>query len=157
MMPTIEGGLDARGLHIGIVVSRFNDFSTGRLLSGAMDCLQRHGASEKDITVVRVPGSWEIPVFARRLAATGKFQAVIGLGTLIRGETAHFDLIAHQVARGLASASEETGIPVIFGLLTAENPEQAADRSGGKQGNRGWDAASAAIEAANLAKQLESS
>jgi 6,7-dimethyl-8-ribityllumazine synthase len=151
---TIEGMLQAKGLRFGIVSSRFNEFTSGRLLEGALDCLQRHGAQPGDITVVRVPGCWEIPIVARRLAVARGHDAVIALGVLVRGETAHFDLIASQVARGLASAAEETGVPVIFGVLTAENADQALDRSGGKHGNRGWEAAAAAIEAAQVIKQL---
>ena len=153
---TIEGPLDAKGLRIAVVASRFNESLVARLLEGALDCLARHGVPTEEITVVRVPGSWEIPVVARRLAVARAHQAVIALGVLIRGETPHFDLIAAQVARGLATAAEESGTPVIFGLVTAENPEQAADRSGGKHGNRGWDAAMAAIESANVVKQLGS-
>ncbi len=156
MPKTIEGPLNAKGLRFAIVASRFNEALAGRLIEGALDCLGRHGASGDQITVVRVPGSWEIPVVARRLALAREHEAVIALGVLIRGETPHFDLIAGQVARGLASAAEESGTPVIFGVVTAESPEQAADRSGGKHGNRGWDAAMAAIETANVFKQLGS-
>ncbi len=151
---TIEGGLHAKGLKIAIVASRFNEAITARLLSGALDCLERHGAARADILVVRVPGSWEIPVVARRLALSKAHDAVIGLGALLRGETAHFDLITAQVARGLAAASEQSGVPVIFGVLTAESDDQAIDRSGGKHGNRGWDAAMAAIETANVMRRL---
>lgn len=154
MPKTIEGGLDAKGLRFALVSSRFNEFVSEKLLSSALDCLRRHGAAESDIMVVRVPGSWEIPVVARRLAVSRAHDAVIALGVLVRGETAHFDLIASQVSRGLAAIAEESGVPVIFGVLTAENPEQAMDRAGGKHGNRGWDAAMAAIEAANVIKQL---
>lgn len=150
----IEGMLQAKGLRVGIVSSRFNEFASTRLLDGALDCLQRHGAQPGDITVVRVPGCWEIPVVARRMAVSRVYDAVVALGVLVRGETAHFDLIAAQVARGLAAAAEETGVPVIFGVLTAENTDQALDRSGGKHGNRGWEAAVAAIEAAQVLKQL---
>ena len=151
---TIEGGLHAKGLRFGIVSSRFNEFASSRLLSGALDCLQRHGAQASDLQVVRVPGCWEIPVVARRMALSRAHDAVIALGVLVRGETPHFDLIAAQVARGLASAAEESGVPVIFGIVTAENPEQAADRSGGKHGNRGWEAAVAAIESAQVLRQM---
>jgi len=150
----IEGGLHAKGLKIAIVASRFNEAITGRLLSGALDCLVRHGAAASDVLVVRVPGSWEIPVAARRLAMSKSYDAVIGLGALLRGETAHFDLITTQVARGLAAASEQSGVPVIFGVLTAESDDQAIDRSGGKHGNRGWDAAMAAIETANVMRRI---
>lgn len=150
----IEGGMHAKGLRFALVSSRFNEFVSEKLLTAALDCLVRHGAADSDLTVARVPGAWEISMVARRLALSGSYDAVIALGVLIRGETAHFDLIAAQVSRGLAGAAEESGVPVIFGVLTAENPEQAIDRAGGKQGNRGWDAAMAAIESANLIKQL---
>ncbi len=154
MPTTIEGGFNAKGLRFAIVASRFNETMVSRLLAGALDCLQRHGAADGDITVVRVPGAWEIPGVARRLAMARSHDAIVALGVLIRGETPHFDLIAAQVSRGLATASEGSGVPVIFGVLTAETPEQAADRSGGKLGNRGWDAGMAAIETANLLKQI---
>jgi 6,7-dimethyl-8-ribityllumazine synthase len=150
----IEAALHAKGLRIAVVSSRFNEFASGKLLDGALDCLKRHGAAPADVLVVRVPGAWELPVVARRLAAGRAYDVVIALGVLIRGETPHFDLIAAQVARGLASAAEQTGVPVIFGVLTAETPEQAIDRAGGKHGNRGWEAAMAGIEAANVLKQL---
>ena len=156
MTRTIEGGLHAKGLRFAVVASRFNEFAAGRLLAGALDCLARHGAADADITVVRVPGAWEIPMVARRMALSKSYDAVIALGVLIRGETPHFDLIASQVARGLAAAAEQGGAPVVFGVVTAETPEQAADRAGGKHGNRGWDAAQAAIETASVIKQLES-
>ncbi len=155
MPKTIEGGLHAKGLRFALVASRFNEFASSRLLSAALDCLARHGASGDDVTVVRVPGAWEIPPIARRLALSKGFDAVIAIGVLIRGETPHFDLIAAEVARGLARAAEDSGVPVLFGVLTAESPEQATDRSGGKHGNRGWDAALAAIETANAVKRLE--
>ena len=151
---TIEGVLQAKGLRFGIVSSRFNEFASSRLLAGALDGLRRHGAQPGDITVVRVPGCWEIPVVARRLAVSRNHDAVIALGVLVRGETPHFDLIAAQVARGLASAAEETGTPILLGIVAAETAEQALDRSGGKHGNRGWEAAVAAIESAQVMKQL---
>lgn len=154
MPKTIEGGFHAKGLRFAIVASRFNETMVSRLLSGALDCLQRHGAAESDITLVRVPGAWELPAVARRLALAKAYDAVLAIGVLIRGETPHFDLIATQVSRGLAAAGEESGVPIAFGVLTAETPEQAADRSGGKLGNRGWDAGMAAIETANALKQL---
>jgi 6,7-dimethyl-8-ribityllumazine synthase len=154
MPRTIEGGFQAKGLRFAVVASRFNEATASRLLAAALDCLQRHGAQEEEITVVRVPGAWELPAVARRLAMEKSHDAVIALGVLIRGETPHFDLIATQVSRGLATASEDSGVPVIFGVLTAETPEQASDRSGGKLGNRGWDAAMAAIETANVLKQI---
>ncbi|MGH9867741.1 MAG: 6,7-dimethyl-8-ribityllumazine synthase [Candidatus Polarisedimenticolia bacterium] len=153
---TIEGALQAKGLRFGIVASRFNEFAASRLLTGALDGLRRHGAQPADITVVRVPGCWEIPVVARRMAVSRGHDAIIAVGVLVRGETPHFDLIAAQVARGLASAAEETGTPILFGIVTAESPEQALDRAGGKHGNRGWEAAVAAIESAQVMKQLGS-
>ena len=154
MPRTIEGGLNAKGLRFALVASRFNEALCEKLLAGALDCLQRHGASDGDLTIVRVPGAWEIPVVARRLALSRSHDAVIALGVLIRGETSHYDLIASSVARGLAGAAVESGVPVLFGVLAAETPEQALDRAGGKHGNRGWEAAMAAIEAAGLLKQL---
>jgi len=150
----IEGPASARGLRIALVASRFNEFATSKLLQGALDCLAHHGADDSDITVVRVPGSWEIPVVARRLAMSRAHDAVIALGVLIRGETSHFDLIAQQVARGLARIAEDTGVPVAMGVLAAQSAEQAMERCGGKHGNRGWEAAAAAIEAAGVMKQM---
>jgi 6,7-dimethyl-8-ribityllumazine synthase len=150
-----EGGLNAGGFRVALVVSRFNSTTSERLLDGAMDCLRRHGAAEKDLTLVRVPGSFEIPLMARKLAKSGKHDAVVCLGAVIRGETPHFDLVAAEVAKGIATAGLETGIPVTFGVVTAENPEQAADRAGGKMGNRGADAAMAAIEMVDLIRRLE--
>jgi 6,7-dimethyl-8-ribityllumazine synthase len=155
MPKTIEGSLQARGFRFALVASRYNDTACERLLEGALDCLKRHGAADADVKVVRVPGSWEIPVVARRLALSKAHDAVIALGVLIRGETSHFELIAAQVARGLASAAEQSGVPVAFGVLAAETVEQVLERTGGGQGNRGWEAALAAIEAANVMKRLE--
>ena len=137
-----------------VVVSRFNDALVGRLEAGAIDCLVRHGADEEDLTVVRVPGSWELPLVAHRLADSGEADAVIALGALVRGGTAHFDLIAAEVSKGLASSSISTGVPITFGVITAETLEQAVERAGTKHGNRGWDAALAAIEMANLYRGL---
>lgn len=154
MPRTIEGGRQARGLRFAVVASRFNEFAAGRLLSAALECLQKHGAADGDVTVVRVPGAWEIPVVARRLALSHAHDAVIALGVLIRGETLHFDLIAREVSRGLAAAAEESGVPVTFGVLAAESAEQAMERAGGRHGNRGWDAAIAAIEAAGVMRQM---
>jgi 6,7-dimethyl-8-ribityllumazine synthase len=154
MPKTIEGQLNAKGLKVAIVASRFNEFLVARLLSGAVDCLVRHGVEDGALTIVRVPGSFEIPQAARKLAAARKHDAVIALGVLIRGETPHFDLIASEVTRGLGSIAYETGVPVSFGILTAETTEQATERSGGKMGNRGWDAAIAAIEMANVGREL---
>jgi len=151
MARTIEGRLDASGKRFGIVLSRFNEVVGRGLLDGALDCLGRHGASENKILVVRVPGSFEIPFLAKRLASPGKFDAVRCLGAVIRGETPHFDYVAGEVARGIARAGIETGVPVIFGIVTADSLEQAIERAGAKSGNRGWDAALSAIEMANLA------
>jgi 6,7-dimethyl-8-ribityllumazine synthase len=154
MVKTIEGDLQARGIRFALVASRYNETGCERLLEGALDCLRQHGAADMDVTVVRVPGSWEIPVVARRLALSKAHDAVIALGVLIRGETSHFDLIAAQVARGLASVAEQSGVPVAFGVLAADSVEQVLERAGGGQGNRGWEAALAAIEAANVMKGL---
>ena len=153
-MHTIEGKLQARGRSFGIVVSRFNSLVTEQLLAGAMDCLVRHGAEEGDITVVRCPGSFEIPQVARRLAEGGRFDAVICLGCVIRGETPHFDYIAAEVAKGVGQISLQTDTPVAFGVLTTETLEQALERAGAKAGNKGWDAALSAIELADLKAQL---
>lgn len=150
----MEGNLVGTGLKIGIVASRFNEFITTRLLSGAEDALKRHGVSEEDITVAWVPGAFEIPLVAKKLAASGKFDAVITLGTVIRGATPHFDYVSNEVAKGVAAAGMETGTPVIFGVLTTDTIEQAIERAGTKAGNKGWDAAVSAIEMANLFKQL---
>jgi len=154
MSPTIEGVLDAKGLKIALVVSRFNDFITTALLRGAEDFLDRHGCPEKDRTVVRVPGSWEIPQVARKLAESKKFDAIVALGALVRGETPHFDLLAAEVAKGLAHLGMESGIPVIFGVLTTDTVEQAIDRAGAKAGNKGWDAALSAVEMVNLYRRM---
>jgi len=153
-MHTIEGKLQARGRSFGIVVSRFNSLVTEQLLTGAMDCLVRHGAEEGDITVVRCPGSFEIPQVARRLAERGRLDAVICLGCVIRGETPHFDYIAAEVAKGVGQISLQTDTPVAFGVLTTETLEQALERAGAKAGNKGWDAALSAIELADLKAQL---
>ena len=153
-MHTIEGKLQARGRSFGIVVSRFNSLVTEQLLAGAIDCLVRHGAEENDITVVRCPGSFEIPQVARRLAERGHLDAIICLGCVIRGETPHFDYIAAEVAKGVGQVSLQTDIPVTFGVLTTETLEQALERAGAKAGNKGWDAALSAIELADLKAQL---
>lgn len=153
-MKVIEGELQAKGLKFGIVVSRFNDFITNRLLDGAMDALVRHGADEKDVTVAKVPGSFEIPMVARKMASKGLYHAVICLGTVIRGATPHFDYVAAEVSKGIASASMETGVPIAFGVITADTIEQAIERAGTKSGNKGWDAAITAIEMAQVMKKL---
>lgn len=154
MTSTVEGMLDGKGMKIALVVSRFNDFITTALLRGAEDFLERHGCPEKNRTIVRVPGSWEIPQTAKKLALGGEYDAVVGLGALIRGETPHFELLAAEVAKGLAQVGMEAGIPVIFGVLTTDTVEQAIDRAGTKSGNKGWDAARSAVEMVNLFRRL---
>jgi 6,7-dimethyl-8-ribityllumazine synthase len=154
-MQVIEGHLDAQGLRFALVVSRFNEALTGRLESGAVDCLVRHGAEEDNISIVRVPGAWEIPMVAAKLASGGGYDAVISLGALVRGGTAHFDLIAAEVAKGLAQASMASGVPMTFGVITAETLEQAVERAGTKMGNKGWEAALAAVEMARLSERLD--
>jgi 6,7-dimethyl-8-ribityllumazine synthase len=151
---TLAGNLNASGLRFGIVVSRFNEFITERLLRSAYDGLVRSGAREKDINIVRVPGSFEIPSAARTLAETKKYDAIICLGCLIRGDTAHYDVIVNEVTRGIGQSAQETGVPHAFGVLTCENLEQAIDRAGLKMGNKGFEAAVAAIEMANLGKAV---
>jgi len=153
-MKIIEGELQAKGLKFGIVISRFNDFITGKLLDGAMDALSRHGAREDDIDIVKVPGSFEIPMVAKKMALKGAYNAIICLGTIIRGATPHFEYIAAEVSKGIASASMETGVPVAFGIITSDTIEQAVERAGTKSGNKGWDAAITAIEMAQLLKKL---
>ncbi|WAC07807.1 MAG: 6,7-dimethyl-8-ribityllumazine synthase [Thermodesulfobacteriota bacterium] len=154
-MPKIfEGNLDATGLKFGIIVSRFNDFIGEKLVGGAIDALLRHGANEADINVFKVPGSFEIPFTAKKLALTKKYDAIICLGVIIRGDTPHFEYIAAEVSKGIASVGLDTGTPIIFGVLTTENIEQAIERSGTKAGNKGFDAANAAIEIVNLFKNF---
>jgi 6,7-dimethyl-8-ribityllumazine synthase len=155
MTKTYEGKVLAKGKKFGIVVARFNEFISERLLEGALDGLLRHGADEKDITVARVPGSFEIPYAANRLAKSKKFDAVICLGAIIRGTTPHFEYVASEVAKGVASTSLSTGVPTIFGVVTADSIEQAIERAGTKEGNRGRDAAITAIEMADLFTQLK--
>jgi len=150
MTHVVEGRLDGSGKRFGIVVSRFNDTIGRRLLDGAIDCFVRHGTDREKVRVVRVPGSFEIPFMAKRLAATGKYDAVVCLGAVIRGETPHFDYVAAEVSKGIGRIGLETDVPVIFGIVTAETIEQAVERAGTKHGNRGWDAAQAALEMANL-------
>lgn len=153
-MKKIEGKLDGKGLKVGIIKSRFNHLITDRLLEGAMDCLIRHGVDEKDIDVVVVPGSFEIPVIAKKLASSGKYNALIALGAIIRGGTVHFDYIATEVTKGIAQVSLESGLPVVNGVITVEDIEQAVERAGTKMGNKGWEAALSAIEMANLLRAL---
>lgn len=151
---TVQGHLDASGKKFALVVSRFNELISKKLLEGTLDCLLRHGADENDLTLVWVPGSFEIPVTASKLAATGKFNAVICLGAVIRGGTPHFDYIASEVTKGIAQTSLQYHLPVSFGVLTTDTLEQALERSGTKAGNKGWDAAISAIEMADLWKRL---
>ncbi|MGB6067446.1 MAG: 6,7-dimethyl-8-ribityllumazine synthase [Desulfomonilaceae bacterium] len=154
MTVKIEGGLDARGLKAGLVASRFNDFIVSRLIAGAIDALVRHGASEEDITIARVPGAFEIPQVVSAMVRTGKHDVVIALGAVIRGSTPHFDFIAAEVAKGVALTALEATIPVSFGVLTTDTIEQAIERAGSKAGNKGAEAAMSAIEMANLLKQM---
>jgi 6,7-dimethyl-8-ribityllumazine synthase len=156
-MRVIEGKLDAKGLRFALVVSRFNEALTSRLESAALDCLERHGASTDDITIYRVPGAWEIPFVAQRLASSGNVDAVVCLGALIRGGTAHFELIAAEVAKGIAQSAMSSGVPMTFGVITAESLEQAVERAGTKMGNKGWEAAQAAVEMARLFEGFDGS
>ena len=155
MPRVIEGQLNADGLRIGIVVGRFNALIGKELLGGAIDCVSRHGGDEDKIDVAWVPGSFEIPVVAKKMASSGSYDAVICLGAVIRGSTPHFDYVANETAKGIASAGMDTGVPVIFGVLTTDTIEQALERAGTKAGNKGWDAALAAIEMASLMKSLD--
>ncbi len=154
MAKIIQGDLSGKGVKIGIVAARFNDFITSRLVDGALDGLQRHGVAEADIEIVRVPGAYEIPLAAKMLAQSKRFNAIICLGAVIRGATPHFEYVSAEVSKGVASVSMETGLPVIFGVLTTDTIEQAIERAGAKSGNKGWDAALSAIEMANVTKQL---
>jgi len=154
MPKIIEGRLDAKGLKIGILVSRFNSFISDRLVDGAVDALLRHGADQDNLVVVRVPGAFEIPPAARKMAASGRYDALICLGAVIRGATPHFDYVSAEVSKGIAAVSMEAGIPVTFGVLTTDTLEQAIERAGSKAGNKGFDAAMAAIEMANLYQSL---
>jgi len=154
MNKTIEGKLDAKGLKFGLAVSRFNSFICDRLVEGAQDALLRHGAEEKDVQLVRVPGAFEIPMIAKKMAESGRYDAVICLGAVIRGATPHFDYVSAEVSKGIASVSLETGVPVAFGVLTTDNIEQAVERAGSKAGNKGFEAAVTAIEMVNLCKAL---
>jgi 6,7-dimethyl-8-ribityllumazine synthase len=153
-MKNFEGELQAKGLTFAIVVSRFNDFITNKLLDGALDALLRHGASEKDMDIIKVPGSFEIPLAAKKLAANKQYSAIICLGTIIRGATPHFEYVSAEATKGIASVSLETGVPISFGVLTTDTIEQAVERAGAKSGNKGWDAALVAIEMAQLLKKL---
>lgn len=150
-----EGHLVGTGLKVGIVVGRFNEFITGKLLSGAQDAFKRHGVDESDVDIAWVPGAFEIPLIAKKMADTKKYDAVITLGTVIRGATPHFDFVCNEAAKGVSQASMQSGIPVIFGVLTTDTIEQSIERAGTKAGNKGWDAAVSAIEMANLTKQFD--
>lgn len=155
MVKVVEGNLIAKGKKFAMVASRFNDFITKGLISGCTDTLVRHGADEKDLVVIWVPGAFEIPIAAQRLAQAKSYDAVICLGTVIRGATPHFDYIASEVAKGVAKVSQDAGLPVIFGIITADTIEQAVERAGTKDGNKGRDAATSAIEMANLFTQIK--
>lgn len=154
MGKNFEGLLLGKGLKFGVVIARFNDFITTKLLEGAQDALLRHGVSEEDVDIARVPGSFEIPLVAQRLAQTKKYDAIICLGAVIRGSTPHFEYVASEVSKGIARVSLDTGLPVVFGVITADTLEQAIERAGTKQGNKGFDAAVDAIEMANLLKGI---
>lgn len=153
-MREIRGDHLARGRRFAIAVARFNELVTSKLLEGSLDCLRSHGVQEDDVVVAWVPGAFELPLLARRFAASGGYDAVVCLGAVIRGETPHFDLVAGEAAAGIRSAAEETGVPVVFGVLTTNTFEQAMDRAGGKHGNKGWDAAMAAMETASVLERL---
>lgn len=155
MTKVFEGNLVGTGLKIGIVAGRFNEFITGKLLSGALDALKRHGVSEEHVSIAWVPGAFEIPLTAKKMAKTNHYDAIITLGTVIRGATSHFEYVSAEAAKGVANAAMESGIPVIFGVLTTDTIEQAIERAGTKAGNKGWDAAVSAIEMANLYRSMD--
>jgi len=154
MTKIIEGKLDAKGVRFGIVVSRFNSFISDRLVEGALDALMRHGAEREQLQIVRVPGAFEIPMTAKKMVESGRYDAVICLGAVIRGATPHFDYVSAEVSKGIASVSLDSGVPVTFGVLTTDNLEQAIERAGSKAGNKGADAAISAVEMVNLFKAL---
>ncbi len=153
-MRVYEGNLLAQGLRFGIVISRFNDFICDRLLGGALDALRRSGCDEESVDTFKVPGAFEIPLVAKKVASSGRYDAVICLGAVIRGATPHFDYVANEVSKGVASVSLDCNVPIAFGVLTTDTLEQAIERAGSKAGNKGWDAAMAAIEMANLLKSI---
>ncbi len=155
MAEIIEGKISAEGFRFAIIVSRFNDFISSKLVEGAMDALKRHGGNEDQVSLIKVPGAFEIPLAAKKLAESGKFNAIICLGAVIRGSTPHFDYVAAEVSKGIAQVALESKIPVTFGVLTTDNLEQAIERAGSKLGNKGWDAAIAAMEMVNLFKQIK--
>ncbi|MBD3232796.1 MAG: 6,7-dimethyl-8-ribityllumazine synthase [candidate division Zixibacteria bacterium] len=146
----ISAPLNAEGKKFGLIVSRFNDFFTEKLLEGALDCLNRHGCKDEDLKVVRVPGSFEIPYVAKKMAESKKYDAIVALGAVVRGATPHFDFVASEVTKGVANVSLSTGVPIIYGVITTDTLEQAIERAGTKAGNKGWNAALSAIEMANL-------
>ncbi|SFW20621.1 6,7-dimethyl-8-ribityllumazine synthase [Selenomonas ruminantium] len=154
MANIIEGFITAKDMKVGIVVARFNEFITSKLLGGALDTLHRHEAKDEDIDVAWVPGAFEIPVVAKKMAESGKYDAVIALGAVIRGSTTHYDYVCNEVSKGVAQVGMQTGVPTIFGVVTTENIEQAVERAGTKAGNKGTDAAMAAMEMANLLKKI---
>jgi 6,7-dimethyl-8-ribityllumazine synthase len=154
-MPKIlEGTISAEGFRFAIVVSRFNEFISSKLVEGAMDALRRHGATEEQVSLIKVPGSFEIPLTAKKLADSGQYDAIVCLGAVIRGATPHFEYVAAEVSKGIAAVAIETKVPVTFGVLTTDSLEQAIERAGSKSGNKGWDAAMAAMEMVNLFKEL---
>ncbi len=155
MPKIVEGKLLAQNKKFGIVVSRFNDFITEKLVGGAIDALMRCGAADADIEVVKVPGAFEIPMIARKMAGKKQYDAIICLGAVIRGSTPHFDYVSAEVSKGVAQVGMEAGVPVIFGILTTDNIEQAIERAGSKAGNKGWSAAVSAVEMANLVSELD--
>jgi 6,7-dimethyl-8-ribityllumazine synthase len=150
----IRGAFDARGRRFAVAAAGFNEIVVEKLVEGALACFRAHGVAEDDLSVVWVPGAFELPFVARKLAGSGLVDAVVCLGAVVRGETAHFDFVAGEAARGIADAATETGVPILFGVLTTENMSQALDRAGGKHGNKGWDAAMAAMEMVSLIDQL---
>lgn len=154
MPKTLEGKLNAKGKKFALVVCRFNDFITDRLLGGALDALNRTGAKDEDIEIIKVPGAFEAPLAAKKLAMAKRFNAIICLGAVIRGSTPHFDYVSAEVSKGIAAAGMESGVPIIFGVLTTDSVEQAVERAGTKSGNKGWSAAMSAIEMADLMDQL---
>ena len=155
-MPKIlEGKISAEGFNFAIIVSRFNDFISSKLVEGAMDALKRHGASDEKVSLIKVPGAFEIPITAKRLAENGQYDAIVCLGAVIRGSTPHFEYIASEVSKGIAQVALESKIPVTFGVLTTDNLEQAIERAGSKVGNKGWDAAVSAMEMVNLFNELK--
>ncbi|MCF6271559.1 MAG: 6,7-dimethyl-8-ribityllumazine synthase [Melioribacteraceae bacterium] len=154
MKKIIEGNLSAEGKKIGVVVGRFNEFISNKLLSGALDCFVRHGGKEDDFTVVWVPGAFEIPLISKKLVESEKYDAIVALGSVIRGATPHFEFVASEVSKGIANVSLETGIPVIFGVITTDTIEQAIERAGTKSGNKGWDSTLSAIEMIDLISKI---